>query len=141
MRAPSLPTKWGNTLPRGKLDSRSIDSPQKENTCPQIAPCSIPKQSSMASDICTESAQELLVPKEEPDDEEIPELLAESAFVAEAQAACPVDGGNGSGPFPSAYGEPQMDISEPQPHVLQFPILMSAWTAEESKLLDDGRTK
>ena len=95
----------------------------------------------MASENCTESAQALLVPKEEPDEHEIPDILAESAFVAEAQAACPVDGENGSGPFPSAYGEPQMDISELQPHVLQFPVLTSPWTAEESKLLDDGRAK
>ena len=140
MRAPSLPTKWGVTLPRGKVDRRSIDASKRKNLNPQTALCSA-QVSSMASENCTEAAQAVLVPKEEPNNQEVPELLVESEFAAEALAACPLDGENGTGPSPSPYGETQIEISEQQQHVLQFPVLTSPWTAEESKILDDGIVK
>ena len=139
MRAPSLPTKWGVTLPRGKVDRRSTDASKRKNINTQTALCSA-QISPMASENRTEAAQAVLVPKEEPNNQEVPDLLVESAFAAEGLAACPLDGENGTGPSPSPYSEPQIEMSEQQ-HVLQFPILTSPWTAEESKLLDDGIVK
>ena len=140
MRVPSQPAKWGITLPRGKVDRKITDASKRKNVNSQTALCGA-QISSMASESRTEAAQAVLVPKEEPNNQEVPELLVESAFAAEALAACPLDGENGTGPSPSPYGEPQIEISEPQQHILQFPILTSPWTVEESKLLDDGIIK